>query len=70
MNLSGSALTDELGWWDGILKACRDFGVGFVAYYWLPPVGWAPDEALIGDWNTGQVAPAPSQAGQIFINDY
>lgn len=70
MELTGSALTDELGWWDGIVRACRDLDIGFIAYYWLPRVGWAPDEALIGTWSSGLIAPPPSASGQIWINSY
>jgi hypothetical protein len=69
MNLSGGALAAEMGWWDGINRACLTEDVGFCAYYWLPIVGWRPEEALIGAWPTGVVAPTPSQSGQTWINN-
>lgn len=68
LDLTGGALADELGWWEGITKACLTEDVGFCAYYWLPVLGWQPEEALIGNWPADAPAPLPSPAGQIWID--
>ena len=71
MNLTGTALTDELNWFRGLLRACNARDIGFFAYYWLPRVGWNPEQALLDTppWPSGQSAPTPSVSGQIFIDN-
>ncbi len=62
----------ELNFWDAILKNAHDMDIGVTAYYWMQTGVWAGSEALLSSasWPAGAASPTPSQAGQIFINDY
>jgi hypothetical protein len=63
---------DELNWWSALLNATRDLDIGFTAYYWLPPLGWLPDEALFenNSWNSTRLGWTPSLYGQAFIDAF
>jgi Cellulase (glycosyl hydrolase family 5) len=69
---TGSSLTDELNFWDALMKNSQELGIGVVAYYWMQTGVWANSQALISSatWAANAASPTPTQAGQIFINDY
>jgi hypothetical protein len=69
---SGSSLTEELSFWDALLKNSQQMGIGVVAYYWMQTGVWANSQALISSatWDSGSSSPTPTQAGQTFIDDY
>lgn len=68
----GSSLTEELNFWDALLKNSQELGVGVVAYYWMQTGVWENSEALISSakWEANSASPTPSQSGQIFIDNY
>jgi hypothetical protein len=69
LDLTGTALNNELEWWASILRACKTLDISVVGYYWTQHVGWTPDQAFVeGTWATGQQSPTPTIAGQLFID--
>lgn len=68
----GSSLVEELKFWDALLKNSQELGIGVTAYYWMQTGVWDNSQALIstGMWDTNQASPVPTQAGQIFIDNY
>lgn len=69
LDLTETALSDELTWWASLLNVCNDLDIGIVGYYWTPHLGWSPDEAFVeGAWAAGQASPTPTTAGQLFID--
>jgi hypothetical protein len=61
----------ELYFWDAILKAARNMGVGVCAFYWMQTGVWFGGEALVlGSWPPNAASPTPTAAGRIFINAY
>lgn len=64
-------LSNELSFWNAILRNAKEMGVGVCAYYWMQTGVWWGWEALVQDsWAADATSPTPSQAGQIFINAY
>jgi hypothetical protein len=75
INEEGSCLSavankqNDYTWWQNVLLAQRDLGIGACAYYWLSDAGLGPvysGETMLSNGN-GYV---PNTMGQAFINAY
>ena len=75
IGLDVSNLSAETGWWNGLLRSFNELDVGYLAYYWIPAdLGWEPEQGMfVADsanyWPEGQLAPTPSVAGDIFLDN-
>ena len=62
-------MTNELLFWNAILRNAKEMGIGVCAYYWMQTGVWPGWEALVAStWETNAISPTPTQAGKIFIN--
>ena len=64
-------MTNELLFWDAILRNAKDMGIGVCAFYWMQTGVWFGGEALATSaWQLDAASPVPTQAGKIFIDAF